>query len=186
MGRIHPVKGLMDLISAWSRVKPVGWHVVIAGGCVDGYLAELKEESRKLKVEDDFEFVGRVEAEAKWEMYRSADLFVLPSHSENFGIVVAEALACGVPVIATRGTPWDDLVTHRCGWWTEVGSQRLAVALCEATNCDDATRHEMGLRGRKLVESKYSWANAAEQMLAVYRWMLRQSEQPASVQRLSS
>jgi glycosyltransferase involved in cell wall biosynthesis len=114
-------------------------------------------------------------------LYRSADLFVLPSHSENFGLVVAEALACGVPVITTRGTPWEDLVTHRCGWWTPVGVEGIASALKEATRFDDAIRNEMGCRGRALVESKYGWSAVAQQMMQTYRWMLGQRNRPECI-----
>lgn len=194
LGRIHPVKGLMDLVQAWAVLrggeggKPKEeseregqWRVVIAGNDEAGHLNRVKEECRRQKVEQDFEFVGPVEGAAKWKLYRSADLFVLPSHSENFGIVVAEALACGVPVITTRGTPWGDLVAHRCGWWTEIGPEPLTAALSEAMTLTAEARREMGERGRRLVESKYSWDAAAEKMLATYRWMLGRGERPVCV-----
>ena len=181
LGRIHPVKGLMDLIAAWSCVKPTGWRVVIAGGDEDGHVEELKAEISKLKLETSFEFVGPVEGEAKWELLHGADLFVLPSHSENFGIVIAEALACGVPVITTRGTPWGNLVTQRCGWWTEIGSEPLAAALREATALSDEARREMGRRGRGLVEVLFSWQGIAAQMFSVYRWMLGAGTKPDCV-----
>ncbi len=191
LSRIHPKKGLLDLVRAWGEIQnskfkiqnsesgeQARWRVVIAGGDEGGHLQELKAEIGKLKLEDVFEFTGPVEGAAKWELYRRADLFVLPSHSENFGIVVAEALACGVPVIASRGTPWEDLVTHRCGWWPEIGSEPLAAALREALAHTDQERQEMGARGRELVRVKYSWSGAAEQMRAVYRWMLKLDSKP--------
>lgn len=181
LGRIHPIKGLLDLVRAWGIVRPAGWRVVLAGHDEGGHVNEIKAECRKQKVEPDFDFWGPVEGERRWDLYRSAALFVLPSHSENFGIVVAEALACGVPVITTHGTPWEDLVKHRCGWWTESGSEPLAAALREAIALSDDARHEMGLRGKRLVEEKYSWASAAKQMLSVYRWMLGQGKQPKCV-----
>lgn len=181
LGRIHPIKGLLNLVNAWAQVRPIGWRLVIAGRDEAGHSEVLKAESRKQKVENDFEFVGPVEGQAKWDLYRSADLFVLPSHSENFGIVVAEALACGVPVITTKGTPWESLVTQRCGWWTELGSEPLAAALREATSMTDAARQEMGQRGRELVEREFSWPRIAEQMLSVYRWMLGQGPKPDCV-----
>jgi glycosyltransferase involved in cell wall biosynthesis len=108
-------------------------------------------------------------------------LFVLPSHSENFGIVVAEALASGVPVITTRATPWEELVTHRCGWWTENGPEPLAAALRDALSRTDEERREMGRRGRQLVDQKYSWPGIAAQVHAVYRWMLGEGEKPECV-----
>src|SRR5208282_2025230 len=119
LSRIHPKKGLLDLVEAWAGIQrpeaggqwsAVGgqpkWRVVVAGGDENGHLAEVKAEIRKQKLESSFEFIGEVADEMKWDLYQSADLFVLPTKSENFGIVIAEALACGVPVITTRGTPW--------------------------------------------------------------------------------
>ena len=191
LGRIHPKKGLMDLVKAWAAIQKsevssqkseVGgqprWRVVVAGGDEGGHLQELKVEIGKLKLESCFEFIGPVEGAAKWEAYRSADIFVLPTYSENFGIVVAEALACGVPVIPTRGTPWEDLQTHRCGWWCETGAEPLAAALREALGRTDAERRAMGARGRELVETKYTWPAAGKKMLAVYRWILDSGEKP--------
>jgi glycosyltransferase involved in cell wall biosynthesis len=192
LGRIHPIKGLMDLVKAWALIKQgkaesrnqkaeIGWRVVIAGGDEGGHLEEVKAETRKQKVEGDFQFVGPVDGPAKWDLYRSADLFVLPSKSENFGIVVAEALACGVPVITTRGTPWEELETHHCGWWVELGVEPLARALREAIAVSDVERREMGRRGRELVEERYTWPAAAQKMVAVYRWMLGEGERPECV-----
>jgi glycosyltransferase involved in cell wall biosynthesis len=191
LGRIHPVKGLINLVQAWAGIqrseaggrRPAvagqsKWRVIIAGGDENGHLNEVKAESRKQNVENDFEFVGPVEGEAKWDLYRSADLFVLPSHSENFGLVVAEALACGVPVIASRGTPWEDLITHRCGWWVDNQPEALADALRNAVNRTDEDRREMGRRGRELVGRKYSWPGIAAQMKPVYEWMLGEGRKP--------
>lgn len=181
LGRIHPIKGLLDLIKAWALVRPHGWHFIIAGRDERGYASELKAEIRNLKLEADFEFVGPVEGERKWKLHQQVDLFVLPSHSENFGVVVAEALACGVPVLTTRGTPWKDLETHGCGWWAENGPEPLATALREALSRTDEERREMGRRGRKLIEQKYSWSGLAAQMRAVYRWMLGEGEKPGCI-----
>jgi len=191
LGRIHPIKGLMNLVAAWAAIQksevgsqkseasgPARWRVIVAGGDENGHLAEVKAEIKKQKLENSFEFAGEVADEAKWDLYRNADLFVLPTHSENFGIVIAEALACGVPVITTRGTPWEDLTTHHCGWWVEIGTEPLAGALNEAMKLPDEERRAMGLRGRKLVEENYSWSSAAKKMVAVYQWMLESGPKP--------
>ena len=175
------MKGLLDLVEAWSQLKPTGWRVVIAGRDEAGHESEVKTQIRKRKLEASFEFAGPVDGAAKWELYRSADVFVLPSHSENFGIVVAEALACGVPVITTRGAPWQELLTHRCGWWVPIGLQPLAEALRVATALSSDKRRAMGERGRALVCQKYSWAAIARQMREVYEWIAGRGARPASV-----
>ena len=94
---------------------------------------------------------------------------------------MAEALAAGVPVITTKGAPWQDLETHDCGWWVDIGVEPLVQALTEAVSLTDAQRQAMGARGRALVERKYSWDHVAEEMAGVYRWLLGQGERPDCV-----
>ena len=181
VSRIHPKKGLLDLVEAWRSVRPEGWRMRIAGGDENGHLVEVQAELRKHKMEKCFEFVGEVPDDKKWELYRSADLFVLPTKSENFGIVIAEALACGLPVITTCGTPWEELRQHRCGWWIEMGPEPLAATLREAMSLTDDRRREMGERGRQLIISKYTWPPIARQMKSVYEWVLGNGPKPACV-----
>jgi glycosyltransferase involved in cell wall biosynthesis len=181
LSRIHPVKGLLHLVQAWASVRPQGWKVVLAGADADGYRAELQAAIHNHHLNADFQSIGQVDGEKKWELYRSADLFVLPSHTENFGLAVAEALACGVPVITTRATPWKELPVHGCGWWVDVGAHPLAEALREATAMTDEKRRAMGERGRQLIEQKYTWSAAAQKMMAVYEWMLKGGSKPECV-----
>jgi glycosyltransferase involved in cell wall biosynthesis len=181
LSRIHPKKGLFDLVAAWGLVRPKGWRVVIAGGSENGHQADLESAIRERGLGDEFQFLGEVPDDRKWGVYRSADLFILPTKSENFGIVIAEALGSGVPVITTKGTPWEELQTHRCGWWVDPNAEALAGALREACALSPEERSAMGERGRKLIESKYTWPAAAAQMLAVYRWMLSKGERPECV-----
>ena len=104
-------------------------------------------------------FVGGVYGDSKWELFRHADVFVLPTHSENFGHCGAESLACGTPVITTKGTPWQELETVGCGWWTEIGADALTAALRNFIALTDDELERMGRNGRKLVEEKYSSEN---------------------------
>jgi len=181
VGRLHPIKGLPDLVRAWAELRPQGWRVVIAGGDENSHQVKIESLVRQLCVEKDFEFAGPIKGNARWDLHRSANLFVLPSYSENFGLVVAEALACGVPVITTHATPWEELRTHRCGWWVETGPAALVSALREATSLNDEARRAMGHRGRQLIEQKYTWSAAAQKMMAVYEWMLQRGPKPECV-----
>jgi glycosyltransferase involved in cell wall biosynthesis len=171
----------MNLIRAWAQVKPAGWRCVLAGPDEAGHRAELEREINALGLKEQFEFPGSLEDGEKWERYRSSDLFVLPSFTENFGLVVAEALVCGVPVITTKGTPWSDLLANRCGWWVEAAVEPLAAALREATVLTDQERDEMGVRGRKLVRGNFSWSSVASRMRAVYSWCAGRDRMPSSV-----
>jgi glycosyltransferase involved in cell wall biosynthesis len=181
LSRVHPKKGLPMLLEAWANVAPEGWELVIAGPSENGHRAELEEKVRRLQLGDDVRFAGPVPDAKKWDEYRQADLFVLPTHSENFGIVVAEALAAKCPVITTTGAPWEDLDTHGCGWWTEPTVPSLTEALRDALGRSDAERRRMGERGRAVVEEKYSWPGVAGEMKRVYRWMVEGGEHPPSV-----
>lgn len=182
LGRIHPVKGLQNLIEAWHLVRPEGWHCKLAGPDEGGHRSELQALVRKYDLEHVFEFSGMLAVKEKWEFLRAANLLVQPSFTENFGIAVAEALASGVPVITTKGTPWGELVSRQCGWWVDVGVAPLAAALREATSLSSETRQAMGQRGRHLVEEKYAWPQIGRNMLAVYAWVLGKGPQPACVQ----
>lgn len=180
MSRLHPKKGLLNLVQAWSQVRPKGWRLVIAGPDADGHRADVERAVREADL-DDVRFVGSVADDEKWEHYLRSDLFVLPTFSENFGIVAAEALAAGVPVITTKGAPWQELETRACGWWTDIGAEPVAHALAEAVRLAPEERREMGRRGRALIEERYAWAHVAEEMGGVYAWLLGQGDRPECI-----
>lgn len=181
LSRIHPKKGLLNLIDAWAQMQAGGWRLQIAGPDEGGHLAEVMARARQMGVSDAVEYVGMVEGEAKSALYRRADLFVLPTFTENFGVVVAESLAHGLPVITTRGAPWADLETYGCGWWIDTGVEPLVQALREAMALSDEQRHGMGARGQDYVR-RYDWGGIAAQTAAVYRWVLGQGDKPDCVQ----
>ena len=204
VSRVHPQKGLLNLVDAWAMINPKGWKIVIAGPDQDGHSAEVMVRARAAGVEKDFEMIGPVFGKEKEELYAKADLFVLPTYSENFGVVVIEALAHGCPVITTKGAPWAELqggpegarieknsslITHkssftasgRCGWWIDIGVEPLAAALREAMSLSDEERCAMGENGRRLVETKYTWPAIAEKMKSAYEWILNGGDKPDCV-----
>lgn len=175
LSRVHPKKGLLDLVEAWAKVKRAGWRIMIAGGDEDGYRAKVEALIRARGLQSDFEFIGFVDGASKQACFDMADIFVLPTYSENFGLVVAEALANEIPVITTTGAPWQDLVEHRCGWWVPPGISGVAVALTEAMNLDPAELRRMGRRGRKIIVEKYSWNSIGATALKASGWLLDRS-----------
>jgi glycosyltransferase involved in cell wall biosynthesis len=174
MSRIHPVKGFDRLLQIWRRLSKqfCDWHLIIAGADLVGYQAELDRITRDLEVRDSVTFTGPLSGARKESALANADLFVLPSHSENFGIVVAESLAHGVPVVTTKATPWEELNTHNCGWWVDNDLQAIEAVTVRAMSLTSSERKRMGAQGRLLIEKKYSWTDAAQQMKAVYEWIL--------------
>jgi glycosyltransferase involved in cell wall biosynthesis len=124
---------------------------------------------REAGLEGDFMFSGPVTGEAKEALYRQADLFVLPSFTENFSMVVAEALSYGIPVITTTGTPWRVLEEEQAGWWVAPRADALAGALRQAIGQTVSERRAMGERGRALAAARYAWPGIGRQMSAFYR-----------------
>jgi glycosyltransferase involved in cell wall biosynthesis len=183
LSRIHPKKGLETLVEAWRVARPAGWELVIAGPDERGHRAEIERRARSLGTDPGIRFYGAVSDTKKWDLYGTADVFVLPTSSENFGAVVAEALASAVPVITTRATPWSSLVERDCGWWTEVGVEPLAAAIDAAASLPDADRREMGERGRRLVAERFGWPSIARRMLDVYQWLAGERDAPECVRR---
>jgi glycosyltransferase involved in cell wall biosynthesis len=170
LSRVHVKKGIEYLIDAVAelRNKFEGYTFIIVGPGEGEYIESLKQKARKKQVENLFYFVGAVFGDKKWQLYKDADLFVLPTYSENFGIVVPESLASGTPVITTHGTPWRELNEEKCGWWIPIGKDSLVTALQSFLLKTPEELKEMGLRGRKLVEDKYSSEKVAKQFLAMY------------------
>ncbi len=179
LSRVHPVKGLMNLVRVWAQLAPVDWRLCIAGPDEAGHLKEVLALVQQLNLQS-VDYVGPVDGAAKTDIYNAADVFVLPTFTENFGLVVAEALAHGLPVITTRGAPWADLEAFSCGWWVDIGIDPLLHALREAMALSDNERSAMGERGRAYVR-RYDWDDIARQTIDVYRWVLGQGPQPACV-----
>ena len=183
LSRVHVKKGIDLLINAVAELKDkmTGYKLLIAGEGDESYISELKELARKSGVEDIVEFIGGVYGDKKWELFQKADIFLLPTHSENFGIVVAEALASGTPVITTTGTPWEELQTQHCGWWVECGQADITHAVSQALAADEQQLEEMGRNGRRLMEERYSVEAIAQRMKTLYEWISGKTEKPEFV-----
>lgn len=177
-GRLHSVKKVDDLIMAWAGVcdRMPDWCVEIAGPDfgVRRQLEELVASHQIPRVK----FVGEIKGQDKYEFLASADLYVLPSLTENFGITIAEALACGTPVIASQGTPWRGLVDNQCGWWVENSPEAIAKAIQEAAVMPRTELMQMGQRGRRWIERDFSWAGVGLKMKSAYEWLLRGGAKP--------
>ena len=169
LGRVYPVKGLPMLIEAWSQVRPANWRLVIAGPDEAGHLKEVTTLAAARGLESDISFPGSVEGDAKQSLFRNADLFVLPTHSESFGIAVAEALSHGLPVLTTTAAPWPLLEDGGCGWRVHADVASLSRGLHEATSLDRSTLAGMGERGRNLVAERFQWSNIAGLFMDAYR-----------------
>lgn len=183
MSRIHPVKNLISLLHAWRLLPQIvaeGWRLVIAGPDESGHAREILSLVRELGLQDSVDLIGAVGEDQKAEVFQSADVFLLPSFTENFGLVVAEALSYGLPVIATTGTPWQELQNRGCGWWVEPTVDALTEVLREALNMDPVRLQAMGQKGREYAR-EFDWSHIARQTADVYRWVLGQGSMPGCI-----
>jgi glycosyltransferase involved in cell wall biosynthesis len=182
LGRIHPIKGLVRLLYAWSKVEAgsPGWWLKIVGPSEAGHGDELRALATALGL-TRISIEGPIYGDAKTTAYRDADVFVLPTLNENFGLAVAEALATGSPVISTKGAPWSGLEIEGCGWWIDHGVEPLVAALAHAMALPRAALKAMGNKGREWMARDFSWDRIASDMLDVYLWLARRAEPPPTV-----
>lgn len=172
LGRIHPIKGLENLLTAWAQTRPQGWVLQIAGIDNGGHQGELERLAQRLQLGDSVVFSGPAFDHDRLDIYRGASAFVLPSFSENFGIVVAEALANGLPVIATHGTPWRSLEERGCGWWVAPTTEGIALAIQDLVELPEDRYHDMRVRAEELARM-FSWSDIATRTSEAYSSLLR-------------
>ena len=182
LSRIHPKKGVDVLLRAWRNVQKgfEGWDLHITGPDNEGYLGRMKELAADLGAER-VTFTGPAYGTAKSAAYAEADLYVLPTHSENFGMTVAEALAHGTPAVVTRGAPWEGLETNDCGWWIDIGEGPLTECLRSALAASSEDLRARGLRGREWMKRDFSWERIGSMMLETYEWLLGGGARPGWV-----
>jgi len=168
LGRLHPIKALENLIAACLLVPEA--TLTIAGAGDPTYTRKLQTLVSGLGLDARVQFPGAVTGAAKEAVFAAADVFVMPSHSENFGMAIAEALARELPVIASTGTPWRHLEERGCGLWVDNAPASLADAIRRIAAMPLL---EMGCRGRLLMESQYSWHSRAVEMTRLYERLLR-------------
>ena len=169
IGRIHPVKGLVNLINALSKIENDNWECIIAGPNEDDFLNKLIQLTKKHSLEEKVNFMGSVDFKKKIELLNQADVFISPSHSENFGITILEALSTSVPVITTKNTPWEIINRINCGWCINSNSLDLAKTIEDALELSKEALQVKGLNGRRFVENFFSMKIIAKDMLQLYK-----------------
>jgi len=168
LGRLHPIKGIENLLQAVARTDS-STRLSICGDGEANYRASLKHLATELGLDHRVIFHGAVSNEAKGSHFRKADVVVVPSFKEAFCMVVAEALAYGVAVIASTGTPWEKIGAAGCGMWTDNDPDALTKAIERAKRLP---LEEMGMRGREWMKRDYSWDMIASRMLDEYNELI--------------
>jgi glycosyltransferase involved in cell wall biosynthesis len=179
LGRLHPRKKIVELIYAWSNLgdKVNEAELYIIGKGDSGYEDFLMQEVNRLRLKNVV-FVGFLNGRDKFEMLATFTALVVPSDFENFGMIVTEALMLKVPVIASKGTPWQELESNHCGWWVENDINTLALIIENVLLMNDSELELMGENGQKLVLEKYSVDRVSKKMIQLYEWLLNGGERP--------
>jgi glycosyltransferase involved in cell wall biosynthesis len=181
LSRVHPQKGIEMLIESWSRVDKSlrkNWIIEIVGNGDKAYINSLQKLIKNKNLSNEIGIMGPRYNNLKLATYHHADLFVLPTYFESFGNAIAEALACGIPVITTKGTPWEEINTQNAGCWIDIGVEPLVEALEKMMSLSDSERNLIGLNGRKLVEKNYSIGSTVSRMGILYDWVLNGGKKP--------
>jgi glycosyltransferase involved in cell wall biosynthesis len=181
LSQIIPLKGLERLFHVISDIGVdlfSEWEFLIAGYGDELYINSLKALVIRLNLTSMISFVGTKIGTEKFNIYDDSDVFILPTFSENYGIVVAEALARGVPVLTTTGTPWVELNDLHCGLWVDNSDEGLKHGMLKILEHSSLQLREMGQRGRTLVEEKYLWDKTTGRTIELYRWLLYGGSKP--------
>lgn len=184
VGRIDEKKNIDGLLEGW-HLAGLGNRddvelVIVGGGTVlddKKYFAKLHKMVSQYNL-NNVVWAGALYDDEKREMIRTFSYLIMPSHNENFGMVVPEALIEGVPVIASKGAPWSILEKSNSGFWIDVDPTTIAKTLQKALILSEEERLKMGNMGQKLVIEKFSEDKVAGMLIKLYQWILEGVEKP--------
>jgi len=170
MGRIHPKKGCDVAIQSFAATlaEDPRWHLVIAGPDQTGWKSSLQSLAAKLNISDQVTWTGMISGSLKWGLIKSSEVFFLPSHQENFGIVVAEALACGVPaLISNKVNIWREVQNDGAGLVANDDLNGATTLLKHWHNLDSLSRDRMRAAARASFEKRFEIHGASRSLLSV-------------------
>lgn len=176
LSRIHPKKGITDvLLPALAQMKSDAFLAIVGGADAheNGYLEVVRSEIDRLGLPDRLALLGPIPSDRRWQLFDGAAAFVLPSHSENFGIVVAEAMARGCPVVVSDAVQAAEHVEDAgAGLVVPVDAPSFARALSSLLD-DPAVGAQFGSAGRAYARIHFCWDRIARQILEMYEKCLQ-------------
>ena len=179
LSRVHVKKGIELLFEAWKRLHSdyADWQLLVIGNGEAEYIHGLENKVESLGLKDCIKILPPVFGEAKIKVYQESALFCLPSFSENFGMVIAESMSCGTPVITTTNCPWIILNDTKTGWCIDLSVDNLEHALREAMT-SPIDLYEMGHKASKLIYENFDYRSVTRKTLRLYEWLLDGGEKP--------
>lgn len=184
MSRIDSKKGLEYLIDSYIKLadKFNEWELLIAGPIYNNkYFDKINHDINKAKLTSKIHYFGMVNGQKRLDLFAASELFVLPAHTENFGMVIGEAMAAKLPVITTTGTPWKVLNDKSAGWWVQLNNKNIYDSLLEAMSKNSHELSAIGEKGHDIIKSDFTWDEVAKKMKQVYSWILGKTEKPCFV-----
>lgn len=184
LGRVNSIKNIDGLLRAWNLAglgKREDLELIIIGGASLAEEVTYLENLHRLEVDlgiTNIVWKGALYGEEKNKVLEILSYMVLCSHSENFGMSVVEAMLYGIPVIATKTTPWAELNDFKCGWWVENNDQTIADTLNKAVNLSETEWKEMADNSQSVAISNYSAKNLAQKLIQLYRWVQKEVDIP--------
>ena len=182
LGRVHPRKRIERLIYAFDALREElkDAELLIIGADDQRYEQFLYDEVKRLNL-SNVRFTGFLTGKKKDESICSLSYLAVPSDFENFGNIVTEALVRGVPVIASKGMPWQELETYHCGWWINNDQETINQTIRQAIFIPEEERIQMGLNGKRLIEEKYGVDILGQKMKQLYSWIIDGGTKPEFV-----
>ena len=174
LGRLHTIKRVERIFYGLALCpKDIRDNVtvLIMGEGDKEYETFLHNEVSKLSLRDNVKFLGFVGGKDKYEKLRKLSALFVPSESENFGMIVPEALICGTPVFASKGTPWEMLNEYKCGWWKEASAENISEIITDIVTMQEQEILNMGQTGREFVSKEFSPLTIAGRMMYLYKWL---------------
>jgi glycosyltransferase involved in cell wall biosynthesis len=169
MGRLQKKKGFDILIDSFSKViQTQPKSMLLIAGDDEGELEALEKRVPKLNLENKVFFIGAISGQDKIDFLANADLFVLPSHNENFGNVYIESLATGTPIVASKNTPWEEVEENDCGKWVNNTVEETSRAILTMLS---KNQDEMQVNA-KMLAKKYDWKTIAKEFKKLYENIL--------------
>lgn len=183
LSRVHVKKGIEILFDAWKLIHSefADWQLFVVGNGEDEYIQSLENRVERLGLKDSIKILPPVFGNDKTRIYQESALFCLPSFSENFGLVIAEAMSCGTPVITTTNCPWDILNETNTGWCIDLSVDNLERAFREALSMNPTELYDMGQRASKLIRDNFDYRSVARKTLCLYEWLLGGGNKPEFV-----
>ena len=180
LSRVHMQKGVELLIEAWKRLYSdfSDWQLLVVGNGEAGYIQGLESRVERLGLRDSVRILPPVFGRDKIRLYQESALFCLPSYSESFGMVIAESMSCGTPVITTTNCPWNILNDTKTGWCIDLSVDNLEYALREALSMNPTELYDMGHKASKLIYDNFDYRSVARKTLCLYEWLLGGGEKP--------